>query len=62
MEMQVILIELIENFEFRPLEGMEILRVPAGAMIPMVRDKMHEGSQLPLHVSLIPRGVGEVRL
>lgn len=51
MEMQAILVELIEKFEFQPVEGVDIMRVPAGAMIPMVRGKMQEGSQMPLYIS-----------
>lgn len=36
MEMQIILMELIESFEFSPAPGnIEILRVPAGLMSPM---------------------------
>ena len=53
MEMQAILVELIEKFEFQPVEGVDIMRVPAGAMIPMVRGKMQEGSQMPLYISAV---------
>ena len=53
MEMQAILVELIEKFEFRPVEEVDIMRVPAGAMIPMVRGKMHEGPQMPMYISTV---------
>lgn len=49
----MILMELVEKFEFRLVEGVDIMRVPAGAMIPMVRGRMHEGSQMPLHISTV---------
>ncbi|KIJ43530.1 hypothetical protein M422DRAFT_253106 [Sphaerobolus stellatus SS14] len=35
IEMQAILIELVENFEWSPAPGVEILRAPAGLMSPM---------------------------
>jgi hypothetical protein len=49
--MQALLTELIENFEFVS-PGLEIQRLPAGLMVPMVRGKMSEGTQMPLQVSL----------
>jgi hypothetical protein len=52
LEMQAILVELIENFEFHEDEKATIQRVPSGLMIPMVNGRMHEGTQLPLKVSL----------
>lgn len=54
--MQAILTELIETFEFaKPKQGLDIMRVPAGIMVPMIRGKMHEGVQMPLQVSVVPR-------
>lgn len=54
VEMQAILVELIETFEFSlPGDDIEIQRVSAGIMVPMVRGRMHEGTQMPLRVSLI---------
>lgn len=50
--MQAILTELIENFEFISPSGVEIQRLPAGLMVPMVKGKMSEGTQMPLRVSL----------
>lgn len=35
IEMQTILIELLESFEFSPAPGVEIRRAPAGLMTPM---------------------------
>jgi hypothetical protein len=54
LEMHSFLIELIENFEFTlPPGGIDIQRVPAFQMLPMVRGKLDEGSQMPLCVSLV---------
>lgn len=47
------LVELVENFEYRFPEGAEIVRLNAGLMAPMVEGKMHEGVQMPLEVSVI---------
>ena len=53
MELQVILFELLESFKFTfPKEGIDIKRQHAGLMIPMVRDEMSKGTQMPMH--LIP--------
>ena len=53
IEMQALTVELLERFELGlPKEEYEILRVPAGLMIPLVRGKMELGSVMPLHVSL----------
>ncbi|KAJ8509305.1 hypothetical protein ONZ45_g8509 [Pleurotus djamor] len=49
LELQALLIELIENFEFRMPKDVEILRMPAGVMVPMVKGRMHEGTQMPLN-------------
>ncbi|KAH7925485.1 cytochrome P450 [Leucogyrophana mollusca] len=53
LEMQAVLTELIETFDFRFPEGVEIVRLNAGLMIPMVRGKMEEGAQVPLHISVL---------
>jgi hypothetical protein len=53
LELQAVLVELIENFEYRFPEGVEIIRLSAGMMIPMVAGKMHEGSQMPLQVFVV---------
>ncbi|KAG2157942.1 cytochrome P450 [Suillus bovinus] len=53
LEMQAVLVELVENFEYRFPEGVEIIRLNAGLMAPMVEGKMHEGVQMPLEVSII---------
>ncbi|OJA16487.1 hypothetical protein AZE42_08914 [Rhizopogon vesiculosus] len=53
LEMQALLVELIENFEYRLPEGVEITRLYAGFMIPMVAGKMDKGVQMPLQVSLV---------
>ncbi|KAI0715284.1 cytochrome P450 [Earliella scabrosa] len=53
IEMQVLVSELVERFEFSlPKDDVyEIQRVPAGLMIPLVRGKWHLGSIIPLCVS-----------
>ncbi|KAG2058507.1 cytochrome P450 [Suillus hirtellus] len=53
LEMQAVLVELVENFEYRFPEGVEMVRLNAGLMVPMVEGKMHEGVQMPLEVSVI---------
>ncbi|KAG2067610.1 cytochrome P450 [Suillus decipiens] len=53
LEIQAVLVELFENFEFRFPEGVEIVRLNAGLMTPMVKGKLHEGIQMPLEVSVI---------
>jgi len=53
LEMQAVLVELVENFEFRFPEGVEIIRLNAGLMASMVDGKMHEGAQMPLEVSVV---------
>ena len=53
-EMQAIAVELIENFKFSiPEDKPDIIRIPAGIMGPMVKNKMQEGIQMPLHVIAI---------
>ncbi|KAG1747117.1 cytochrome P450 [Suillus paluster] len=53
LEMQAVLVELIENFEYRFPAGVEVIRLNAGLMAPMVEGKMHEGLQMPLEVTVI---------
>lgn len=54
IEMQAILVDLIETFEFSlPADATEIQRVNAGLMVPMVRGRMFEGTQMPLRISLV---------
>lgn len=51
IEMQAIAVELVENFRFSiPDDKPEIIRVPTMTMGPMIKGKMHEGYQMPLHV------------
>ncbi|KAI0800950.1 cytochrome P450 [Fomes fomentarius] len=53
IEMQALAAELLERFEFGlPEEKYDIMRVPAGIMIPLVRDKMNLGIAMPLRVSV----------
>lgn len=53
IEMQALSAELLERFEFGlPEEKYDIMRVPAGIMIPLVRDKMNLGIAMPLRVSV----------
>ncbi|RDX57275.1 cytochrome P450 [Lentinus brumalis] len=55
IEMQALTVELLENFEFAPpKEDYDIVRLPAGVMVPIVRDKLYElGSVMPLRVSVV---------
>ncbi|KAF9223490.1 cytochrome P450 [Gyrodon lividus] len=53
LQMQAVLTELIETFVFEFPEGVEIIRINAGLMLPMVKDKSEEGVQLPLRISLV---------
>ena len=53
IEMQAILVELIEQFEFTiPEDKPEIIRFPAGLVAPLVKDDMKAGPQMPLRVTL----------
>lgn len=57
LEAQSLLATLIETFEFSiPEDQPEIQRVPAGLMVPMVRGRMHGGTQMPLRVTLVDNG------
>jgi len=54
LEMQAILIELLENFEFSPPPGnVEIIRGPAGIMTPMVKGATKRRGNLPLTVTAL---------
>ncbi|KAJ3539651.1 hypothetical protein NM688_g6334 [Phlebia brevispora] len=49
IEMQAILFDLIEHFRFELPDGnVEIVRLPAGIMGPLIKDKPHEGMAMPL--------------
>lgn len=51
MEMQAVVTELIETFEFDiPEGGLDNLCFSVGMMLPMVRGKLQEGVQMPLAV------------
>ncbi|KIY63100.1 PAH-inducible cytochrome P450 monooxygenase PC-PAH 1, partial [Cylindrobasidium torrendii FP15055 ss-10] len=51
MEMQTIAFELLENFRFEAVKDLTVKRQPAGAvMMPMVRERMREGVQMPLRI------------
>nr|VWO94353.1 Cytochrome P450 monooxygenase CYP52X1 [Ganoderma boninense] len=53
IEMQALAAELLERFEFGlPKEHYEIVRAPAGLMIPLVKDRLELGSVMPLQVSV----------
>ncbi|KAK0438963.1 cytochrome P450 [Armillaria borealis] len=56
MEMQTILANLILHFEFSLPDGCpEILRFPGSpVVVPVVKGKVHLGSQLPLRVRVLP--------
>ncbi|PIL24888.1 cytochrome P450 [Ganoderma sinense ZZ0214-1] len=52
IEMQAILVEMIEHFEFAiPEDKPEIVRFPAGLVAPLVKSEMHLGPQMPLRIS-----------
>lgn len=54
IEMQAIMFDLIEHFKFTlPEEKLEVQRLPAGLMGPLVKEKMHEGLYMPLHVTQV---------
>ncbi|KAK0204546.1 cytochrome P450 [Desarmillaria ectypa] len=56
IEMQAAVFELLESFKFSfPKEGLQIKRQPAFIMLPMVRDEMSEGTQMPMHLIPIKR-------
>jgi len=54
IEMQALLVELIDNFDFSPASGnIEVKRAAAGALQPMVRGQESKGTQLPLTVTIL---------
>jgi hypothetical protein len=54
LEMQALLIELVENFEFSPPPGdIDVKRGMAAIMIPMVKGQEKKGKQLFLTVTPI---------
>ncbi|RDX48041.1 cytochrome P450 [Lentinus brumalis] len=57
IEMQAILAETLENFEFAlPKEKLEIIRAPAGPlMVPIIRGKEDLGTVMPLRVFLVQK-------
>ncbi|KAK0449910.1 cytochrome P450 [Armillaria borealis] len=58
MEMQAAVFELVESFEFSPpKEDLQIKRQPAFIMLPMVRDEVSKGTQMPLHLAPIKREI-----
>ncbi|KAK0430709.1 cytochrome P450 [Armillaria borealis] len=58
MEMQAAVFELVESFEFSPpREDLQIKRQPAFIMLPMVRDEMSKGTQMPLDLAPIKRDI-----
>ncbi|EGN99106.1 hypothetical protein SERLA73DRAFT_181927 [Serpula lacrymans var. lacrymans S7.3] len=52
LEMQAVLSELVETLVFQYPEGMDIMRLNSGMMVPIIRGKLEAGIQLPLQVSL----------
>ncbi|KAK0493383.1 cytochrome P450 [Armillaria luteobubalina] len=57
MEMQVLITELLGNFDFSPSEeGLELLYLPGPQfLVPAVKGRIHEGEQVPLHVALLSK-------
>ncbi|KAH7925349.1 cytochrome P450 [Leucogyrophana mollusca] len=53
LELQVVLTELIETFDFRIPKDVEIVGLNAGIMMPIVKGKLKEGVQVPLHLSVL---------
>jgi len=54
LEMQAILIELVENFEFSPPPGnVEIIGGAAGVMVPMVKGSAERRAILPLTIKAV---------
>ncbi len=52
MEMQTVLANLIQNFEFSLPEGVGIQQFPgAQAIVPVVKGEAHLGSRIPLKVT-----------
>ncbi len=58
MEMQATVFELLESFKFSlPREDLQIKCQPAFIMLPMVRDEMSKGTQMPLRLTPIKREI-----
>ncbi|KAG0708103.1 cytochrome P450 [Suillus ampliporus] len=53
LQMQAVVVELIENFEYRFPEGIEVFEWNLPIIRPMVEGKMDEGPQMPLEVTVI---------
>ncbi|KAG0695498.1 hypothetical protein DFH29DRAFT_814109, partial [Suillus ampliporus] len=53
LQMQAVLVELIENFEYRFPEGVKIIELNLPLIAPMVEGRMYEGVQMPLEVTII---------
>ncbi|KAI0641434.1 PAH-inducible cytochrome P450 monooxygenase PC-PAH 1 [Trametes meyenii] len=54
IEMQTILADLIERFEFSiPEDKPDIISFPAGIIVPLVKSDMQAGAQMPLRVSFV---------
>ena len=54
IELQALVAEVLEHFEFGvPEENYEIIRAPAGVMVPLVRGKYELGAVMPLSVSMV---------
>ncbi|GJJ09369.1 hypothetical protein Clacol_003591 [Clathrus columnatus] len=55
LEMQVILMELVENFAFAPASSEPDIKAAVASSVvqPMVRGEEHEGSKVPLSVTLV---------
>ncbi|KAF8900292.1 cytochrome P450 [Gymnopilus junonius] len=53
LELQATLVGLIQHFEFSPPPGIDIQGAPAGSMIPVIRGRAKEGTQLPLRISVL---------
>ena len=57
LELQATLVGLIERFDFSPPPGIEIQGAPAGSMIPVIRGRASEGTQLPLVITPLERSI-----
>jgi len=54
VEMQAIMVALIANFEMRiPAHVKRVIRHRSIAMVPMLEDKLDQGVQLPVEISLV---------
>ncbi|KAF7430178.1 hypothetical protein PC9H_005878 [Pleurotus ostreatus] len=48
LEMQAVLFQLMESFEFSMPPGVEVMRIMGAIMVPMIKDKLQEGIKMPL--------------